>query len=91
MKKLTFNHITERPKKGANSERATILEDFLKVLNRNIKPPYKPVTPARLGMLLRYTPTKDLYTFLAECKYNDNKPNGFEKYFWWSVNPKKHL
>lgn len=91
---MSFTHITERPKNaprtGANSERATILEEFLKILNSERKPPYKPLTPARLGMMLAPVKTKDLYTFLGECKYSaSNKPFGtFSKYFWYCFKKK---
>lgn len=68
------------PKKAVRtSERAEILKEFLTILNANIKPPYKPMTPARLGMMLAPVKTKDLYTFLADCKYASN----FNSYFWW--------
>lgn len=96
MKPISFTHITERPKTapktGPTNERATILQEFLEILNRERKPPYKPLTPARLGMMLAPVKTKDLYTFLADCKYAaSNKPSGaFSKYFFWSCNPKKH-
>jgi len=89
MKQISFTHITERPKNaprtGANSERATILQEFLEILNSERKPPYKPLTPARLGVMLAPVKTKDLYTFLADCKYfASNKSSGaFSRYFWW--------
>lgn len=84
MEKLNFTErlhtLKTTPKKVVRtSERAEILKEFLTILNANIKPPYKPMTPGRLGMMLAPVKTKDLYTFLAECKYAKN----FNSYFWW--------
>jgi len=73
-------------KKTKLSERATIVKEFLTILNAARKPPFKPLTPARVAMLLAPIKTKDLYGFLAECKDSSN----FSKYFWWSCSPKKH-
>lgn len=90
MEKLNFKHIAERPKNaprtGANSERATILQEFLEILNSERKPPYKPLTPARLGMMLAALDTRELYVFLAELKQSKH----FSKSFWWRMNPKNY-
>lgn len=75
----------KKPEKVLN-ERAALVKEFLDTLNADRKPPFKPLTPARVGMLLAPVKTKDLYAFLADCKYAKN----FSSYFWWSVNPKKH-
>ncbi len=75
-----LNQLKMPPKKAIRtSERAEILKEFLMHLNANIKPPYKPMTPARLGMMLAPMETKYLYIFLADCKYAKN----FNSYFWW--------
>lgn len=62
------------------SERALLLKEFLEIINSQTNPPYKPLTPARLGMLLAPIKTKDLYVFLSRCK----EAKSFAKFFWWS-------
>lgn len=63
------------------SERQLILGEFLERLNSDRKPPFKPIAPARLGMLLQFTTTSQLKMFLGDCKYANN----FSKYFWWKM------
>lgn len=60
------------------NERQMVLSDFLKKLNAE-RGDFPPIHPARLGMMLRFIKTKDLYSFFAEC--NDAK--NFSKYFWF--------
>jgi hypothetical protein len=68
------------PKKSKiTNERQTVMKDFLDRLNSEVKPPYKQMTPARLGMMLRFVSTSDLKIFYGECKYAKN----FSAYFWW--------
>ena len=62
------------------NERQLVLKEFLDILNAERKPPYKPLSPARLGMMMRFMTTSQMKTFLADCKYSNN----FSKYFWWS-------
>lgn len=68
-------------KSNVKSERAILLGEFLERLNADVKPPYKPMTSSRLGMMLQFTKTKELYKFLAECKESKN----FSKFFWWRM------
>lgn len=71
--------LKESPKSKARSERGELIGIFLETLNADRKPPFKPLTAARVGMLLSPIKTKDLHAFLADCKYASN----FSKYFWW--------
>jgi len=77
MERISFKGLPLK-KETKLSERATILKEFLTILNAERKPPYKPLTPARLGMMLAPIKTKDLYAFMADCKYASH----FSKYFW---------
>jgi hypothetical protein len=61
------------------NERQLIIKDFLDRLNSEIKPPYKPITPARLGMMLSPCTVSQLKQFYGDCNYAKN----FAKYFWW--------
>jgi hypothetical protein len=67
----------KEPKTKLN-ERQALLKEFLDILNSD-RGKYPPIQPGRLGMLLAPIKTKDLYSFLAECKYATN----FSKFFWW--------
>lgn len=81
--------LKESPKR--TSERGELLKQFLDRLNpprvgvkdKNGKP-LKPLTPARLGMLLRFMDKQQLYAFYAELKQAKN----FSKSFWWRVQGK---
>lgn len=75
---LSMDRFKKKPEKVL-SERATLLKEFLDTLNADRKSPYKPLTPARLGAMLRFIKTKDLHAFLADCKYAPH----FQKYFWY--------
>lgn len=59
--------------------RQEIVGEFLEMLNKDRKPPYKPLTPARVGLLLRYIETSNMRAFLSECRYARNPA----KHFWW--------
>lgn len=67
-------------KRGITNERQYVLKQFLDRLNLDRKPPYKPLTPARLGTMLRFVETSAMKQFYDECKDAKN----FSKYFWWS-------
>lgn len=67
------------------SKRAEILELFLNRLNSE-RGSYPPLNPARVGKLLRYIETENLFSFFKECEYQKN----FSSYFFWATNPKKH-
>ncbi len=86
MKKLEFTQyqIPEVKKSKITNERQALIKEFLDTLNASRKEPYKPLTAARLGVMLAPVDTKALYTFLADCKYAKN----FSSYFWWSFKRK---
>lgn len=79
MEKISFQNYQPPQSKKRTSERAELLKQFLEVLNaqRDLEK-YKPLTPARLGMLLAPVTTKNLYVFLADCRFASH----FSKYFW---------
>lgn len=74
-------------RKGANSERASLIGELTDTLNldRDGKK-YKKLTYARIATLLAHIPTKDLYYLKRVCGDSKN----FSKKFWWEINPKKH-
>lgn len=86
MEKIDFNSYIVKKQEKPYSERASIVKEFIEILNNSRKPPFKPLTPARIGMLLSPIKTKDLYSFLADCKNAKN----FSSYFWWSCDKSKH-
>lgn len=75
------------PKKSkVRSERGELIGKFLEKLNasrvgkidKKTGKEFKPLTAARVGMLLAPVKTKDLYSFFADCEYASN----FSAYFW---------
>ena len=67
----------------AKSERAELVGTITDHLNLDRKAPYKPLTYARVGMLLAHIPTKDLY-YIRD--YKDAKC--WSKWVWWSIKKK---
>ncbi len=69
----------EVKKSKITNERQVVIGWFLERLNAERKPPYKPLTAGRLGMMLSCLDTTSLKIFFGECKDAKN----FSKYFWW--------
>ena len=65
MKKLSFDFSRfDKPTTGATSERASLLEPFIERLQRDARlAGYKPMSKARICMLMAYIETEDLYAF----------------------------
>ena len=65
MKKLSFDFSRfETPTTGATSERASLLEPFIERLQGDARRSgYKPMSKARICMLMAYIATEDLYAF----------------------------
>ena len=74
-------------RKGANSERASLIGFFTDTLNltRDGKK-YKKLSYSRIGALLSHLSVRDLYYLKRYCEEAKN----FSSCFWWSINPKKH-
>lgn len=67
-------------KKSAGSERAEVIGMFLEKLNAERGGVFKPLTAARVGMMLRFIKSaKDLRAFYSECL----NATSFSKYYWW--------
>ena len=85
---MDFSHIKERleqPTTRATSERGELLERFLLRLNPpRVRDGYKPLTPARVGMLMSHIPTDELHYFYQQC----DSGNNFSKLWWWYVKVK---
>lgn len=75
-------------RKGANSERASLIGQFADRLNeeRDGKK-YKKLTYAAVGFKLSHLALKDLYYLWSYCKGAKN----FSSTFWWSIDIKKHI
>lgn len=82
------------PKPAADdrrTERGEWLQKFCDRLNpERLKAPpqfkLKPLTIPRMARLLEQVPTGDLYAFWRDCE----RAKHFSKYFWWSLDAKKH-
>ena len=70
-----------------HSERAELLQNFLDRLNAE-RGNYKPLTAARLSMMLSDSQLKtnsDIYAFYRQCQ----NARHFSKFFWYSLRTKK--
>lgn len=73
-------------KSRVRSERSELVGKFLEKLNtsrvgqidKKTGKEFKPLTAARVGMLLAPVETKALYAFFADCEYSNN----FSAFFW---------
>jgi len=77
---MDLNNYQLPKKSNISNERQLILQDFLDRLNADRKPPYKPLTPARVGMMMRHMSVSEMKAFFASCK--DAKH--FSKFYWYS-------
>lgn len=78
------------PVKSNKTERGELLVQFLEIINMSRTcNKYKPITIARVGMLVSHIPTKDLYYLLSVCKDAGTRAKrydeGFAKMFYWSI------
>lgn len=55
------------------TERGELLLEFQKHLNINRTGKYKPLSIARVGMLVAHIPTEDLYYFMSICRDAGNR------------------
>lgn len=70
----------------ATNERASLIEPFVMRLQQDaIKSGYRPLSKARICMLMAYIDTDDLHYFYKKL---DESPN-FGAIWNWYVNPKK--
>jgi hypothetical protein len=75
-----------KPKSGATNKRAALIEPFVTRLQRDAKlAGYKPMSKARICMLMAYIDTEELDYFYKKL---DQSPN-FGAIWNWYVNPKK--
>lgn len=75
-----IQELKNAPPSKVRSQRGELIGMFLEKLNVDRKPPFKPLTPARVGMML--SPIKsvaDLRAFYGECSASSH----FGKYFFW--------
>lgn len=81
-------HIAETPrKKERATERGEMMQYFMEKLNRaRVRDGIAPLSMPRMGKILQFIPTKDLYYLKSVC----DAANDFSKKFWWEVKPKNH-
>lgn len=78
--KEKLNKYQPPKKSNITNERQLIIKEFLDRLNADRKPPFKPLTPARIGIMMRFMTTSQMKQFYGECNYAKH----FSKFFWWS-------
>jgi len=76
-----------KQEKSRKTERGELMTYFRQRLNASrIEIGMKPLSMARIGMLVQGIPTDDLYYLKSVC----DKAKHFSKKFWWEINPKNH-
>lgn len=83
-----LDNLKKRQKKtrGSRSERAEIIGAFVEGINREREgTQWKPVTPARVNMLVARRSVQELYRFMSACKQSDS----FSKCFFGVLKNKK--
>lgn len=80
MDRIIKNLTKYQQKSKITNERQLILKDFLEKLNLDRKPPFQQLSPARLGMMMRYMTVSQMKEFYGKCK----NANNFSKFFFWS-------
>lgn len=74
-------------KDDRRTERGEWLKKFCDRMNpERVAMKLRPITIPRMAVMLHGVPTGDLYAFWQACE----RAKHFGKYFWWSINPKKH-
>lgn len=73
-----------QPKSGANSERASIIEEFVDAINfERLDTKYPPVKPKRIAIMLGVLKTNDeLRRFFSECKEYKNLNGSFSRRYF---------
>jgi len=77
----------QKKKSGANSERASLVQEFVETINverKNTK--WKPVTGRAIAIKTSHLSKHDLYYLLSICK---SSKSGFSKCFFGSLKIKK--
>ena len=73
-------------KTGANSERASLIEEFVNEINKErIRTKYKMLEPKVIAIKLAHVPTQDLYRFLSTCKDYKARNQSFNKCFFGAL------
>jgi len=86
MKKLAET-LTLRPKSKINSERASVIDEFVQAINQDREgTKYQPIKPRAIAIKVAHLKLPDLYYFLSKCK--DYK-GSFSKCFFGSLKIKK--
>lgn len=74
-----------RPK--IRSNRAYVISLFVEKLQPMSGSSFKPIKPAFVAFKMSHMSVNELYEFYDAC---EKASCGFNKYWWWSLNPKKH-
>lgn len=79
MKKIDFSQYHPKAPTTKLNERQALIKEFHDILSKDWDAAkYGDLKAKRIAIMLSPVKTKDLYSFLAECKYASN----FSKYYW---------
>jgi len=86
-KKASFDFSRfEKPKSGASSERASLIEPFVTRLNASrLASGYKSLSAGFYASKMTHIPTDELYAFFKKLEQSPN----FCAIWWWTCCPKK--
>jgi hypothetical protein len=73
-------------KSKITNQRQELVKKFLDKLNESRTGKYKPLSPAYVGMKMRFMDEGELYRFYGFCADSQN----FSSTWFWSLNPKNY-
>lgn len=83
MQQITFS-LPSFKDNTCNSERATLLKDFIDVLNsERVSSGFKPLSKKFYAVKMSHLSVSDMYAFYSECKH----AKSFSKFWWWALKP----
>lgn len=76
----------ELPKSKATSPRASVVEEFVDIINKErIGTKYEPVTGKTIALMTSHLSLQDLFWFLSSCKDYKKRSGSFSKYFFGAL------
>lgn len=83
---LDIDTFKKLDKKGANSERASLLEEMLAIVNsERIGTKWKPMSPKVFAIKLSHLSISDLYYTHSMAKDSKARRGSYSKYLFWSI------
>lgn len=79
----------QNKKQGANSERASVIQQFVEEINKErLGTKYKPLSATAVAIKLAHLNLQSLYTFLSLARDYKNRQGSFSKYVFGALKVK---